>query len=159
MTIQQSIDINKPIDNCWKVLGQEFPNISKWASSIHKSTGHGTFFSGSNCSERECLNGKTIFLEKLVKFENDNHLLSYDITQGTPGFVQHANNTWQLLNKDNKTTLQMTLQITTKGLLGSVLGQVMKVALTKQFNQMMEEFKYYVETGQPHKRKIKSKNI
>ncbi len=153
MRIHKEIRIDKPIADCWIILGKGYPEISRWASAIKKSTGSGNGINGSPCSERDCVNGNTTLTEKLVKFDEKNRLLSYDIVKGTPPFVRHANNTWQLIDNGNDTTLRMTLVVTTKGIAGPLLGAVMKTAMSKMFSNMLEEFRHYVEEGKAHRRK------
>lgn len=158
MIIKKEIEINSTIEGAWKVLGIEFADAYQWASAVTHSTGKGNSFNGATCSERGCdIVGMGKTKEKLIEFSSNNYLLSYAVSEGMPSIIKYATNTWQLFPLSNtKVKLEMTMNFTFGGLIGNLMQPMMKMMMSKMGNQMVEEFKYYVETGMPHSRKIKA---
>ncbi|MBL4707549.1 MAG: hypothetical protein JKY48_03815 [Flavobacteriales bacterium] len=49
----------------------------------------------------------------------------------------------------------MEMNIDISGFLGTIMKPMMKMQMAGMGNQFLEKFKYYVEKGSPHPRKIK----
>jgi len=157
MVIEKEILVNKSIKDAWNVLGVEFANASKWASAVKHSAGNGDEFNGSNCSERGCSTTMGSIKEKLYEFSNEKYLLAYEVAEGMPSMVKYATNTWKLVVvEENKCKLQIKMDIRMGGFFGSLIEPVMKMQMSKMGNRLVEDFAYYVETGQPHPRKLKA---
>ena len=157
MTIKKEIIINKSVGDAWKVLGGQFTEVDKWASAVTHSEGSGKKFNGATCSERGCSTSMGGLKEKLTKFSNESHSLSYQIVEGMPSMVKYAENNWHLSAiGDKKSKLQMRMELEISGLLGMIMQPMMKIQMSKMGKELTEEFKYYVENGQPHPRKIKA---
>ena len=158
MQIKKEITVNENIEKAWKSLGLEFADAYKWASAVSHSAGMGNGINGAPCSERRCeiqTMGKV--KEKLIEFSNEKHLLSYDVYEGMPSMVKRATNTWQLTPAGQGTSnLKMLMEIQLGGLMGIIMMPMMKMMMSKMANEVVEEFKFYVENGQPHPRKIKA---
>lgn len=157
MTIEKEIIVNQSIEKAWKVLGTDFAKADQWASAVKHSEGKGASFNGATCSERTCeiaSMGKT--QEKLLQFSNENHSLSYQVA-GMPSMVKSATNSWQLTALgEGQTKLHMRMDIQVGGLMGAMMKPMMKMKMSKMGNELVEEFKFYVEKGQPHPRKVKA---
>lgn len=159
MEIQQEILINKPIADCWEVLGNQFTEIYKWASPIHHAEGDGKKgINGASCDVRGCeVQGMGSIRERLTVFNPENHFLAYEIITGLPNSMKAGSNTWRLTAiNDLQTQLQMKGSIETKGLFAALLKPMIKMKFDTMTHNIVEEFKYYVETGQPHPRKVKA---
>lgn len=157
MIIEKEITLNKNIEAAWKVLGLEFSDAYKWASAVNHSEGFGNGISGASCSERGYVTSMGKLKEKILKYSNENHTLSYEVAEGMPFVVKYATNTWKLSSMGyDKSKLQMLMDIQFKGILGVIMQPMMKMLMSKMGNDLTEEFKYYVENGQPHPRKIKA---
>lgn len=157
MVLHKEIMVNTGIARAWQILGVEFADASRWASAVYHSEGKGIGLNGSSCSERGCETSMGRLKEKLLQFEPASKSLTYQIETGLPGFVKFASNTWQLIPEtEQKTRLRMTVNVETTGLLGRLMAPMLKMQLTKLGNELAEEFKYYVEHGTPHPRKLKS---
>ncbi len=158
MQIIKEITVNKNIEAAWKILGHEFAEAYKWASAVAHSEGKGSGVNGATCSERGCdipSMGKT--KEKIIEFSNERHLLSYDVYEGMPSTVKQAKNTWQLTPvSQGVSKLKMRMEIQLGGLMGTLMQPMIKMMMSKMGNELVEEFKFYVENGQPHPRKIKA---
>lgn len=156
LKIQKVISINVPVAQAWKVLGPEFPDASIWATAVAHSEGKGTGINGASCSERACETTMGALSEKITVYSPEKHLLSYQVYHGMPKMVKYAQNTWQLTTlADGKTQLTMTMEMRIGGI-GKMMKPMMKMKLSKMGNELTEEFKYYVENGKPHPRKVKA---
>jgi len=157
--IKQRVVIDAEIDQAWQVLGPEYAQAYKWGSSItHSEARNNESLNGSTCTERGCsVSGMGNVKEKILQYSEDEHILSYEVIEGMPKMVDHAINTWELSPAEgNKTLLEMQIDMGTRGFLGWMMGGMMKMKMTKLSKEISEEFKYYVETGKPHPRKVKS---
>ena len=96
----------------------------------------------------------------MLAYSNDEHLLSYEVTDGLPKFVIKSENTWKLSTAAEGTTnVEIRMKMQTKGFIGWLLGGVVKRKTEKLLDESVEELKYYVENGKPHPRTLKaSKN-
>lgn len=158
-TINKEISINKSIEAAWKVLGLEFAQADKWASSVKHSEARDTkSFKGSSCSERGCeIPGMGSIKEKLLKYSDTDYLLSYQVYDGMPVMVKFMSNTWQLhATSANSCKLTMKMEMKTGRLMGVIMKPMIKMQMSGMANKIVEDFKYYLENGKPHPRKIKS---
>ena len=157
--IHQQITIDASIDKAWAVLGPQFENAQIWASSIkHSEALNKESINGSTCTLRGCyVSGMGKIKETLLTYSPNEHSLSYVIKEGMPKMVKYASNHWQLTDLGNgKTGLKMTIEMKTGGFMGWMMKGLMKKKMTKLSSEIAEEFKYYVENGIPHPRKIKA---
>ncbi|OIQ99141.1 hypothetical protein GALL_188780 [mine drainage metagenome] len=71
--------------------------------------------------------------------------------------VKQATNTWKLLSVgQEQSKLYMRMDIQLGGVMGKIMQPMMKMMMSKMGNELLEEFKYYVENKQPHPRKLKA---
>lgn len=157
--ITQELIINAPIEKAWQILGHEFADANKWASSIkHSQANNNESVNGSSCSERGCdISGMGQIKEKVLEYSDANHILYYQVTEGTPSMVKYMTNYWKLTStSDGKTKLEMKMEMKTGGLMGAMMKGMMKKKMEKMSQEVTEELKYYIEKGEPHSRKIKA---
>ena len=111
MKIEKQITVNKSIGGAWEVL-RDFANAHVWASPLTHSEGKGGNFNGCECSERiSDIKGTGIIREKLIRFSDDEHLLSYVVEEGMPKMVKNATNTWWLTSlEQSKSELNINTQ-------------------------------------------------
>jgi len=146
--------INKPIQNVWDVLGNQFGEAHKWTSILHHSEGQGKTISDQVCESRACdIKGMGRVSEKIRTFDSKNYILKYEVVEGFPFFVKNGFNTWQLKQDGNSTRVIMNAEIETKGIMGMMMSPMMKMQMTGMMGKFVEELKYYVENGKPHPRK------
>lgn len=159
MELIQEIIIDKPIADCWEVLGNQFTDIHKWASPVNHAVGDGkTGVNGAACDIRGCnISGMGDITEKVTDFDPQNHYLAYDIISGLPAMMKSAKNTWQLIAlSESRTKVNMKGTVAPNGMMGRLMKPMMKIKFGKMTRDMLGELKYYVENGQPHDRKIKA---
>lgn len=157
MDIRKEILVNKPIAEAWDVLGNEFADAYKWARGLDHSIGSGKpTFEGASCNNRTCeVPGFGTIQEEIRTFDAKNHVLAYEVVKGFPGFISSAINTWTLQQVGNQTKVSMHMKMETKGLIGAIMGPMMKMKLNKTIEGVIEDFKHYVETGTPSLQKEK----
>ncbi|MBS1666391.1 MAG: SRPBCC family protein [Bacteroidetes bacterium] len=159
MIIEKEITINKSVEDAWEVLGYQFADAYKWASPLkHSEAKDRNNFNGSACSERGCdIVGMGKTREKLIEYSNECNRLSYSVPEGMPFMVKYATNTWQLTQIDNdKSKLKMVMNITLRGIMGMMMQPMMKMMMSKMGNILLQDFKYYVETGRPSEAKLRA---
>lgn len=157
--IKQELIIDASMEKVWQVLGPQFADAYKWASSIkHSEARDHDNFNGSTCTERGCnVKGMGNIKEKLLIYSEADHKISYQVYEGMPKMVKYASNTWILTDLGNgKTKVEIQLEMKTGGMMGAMMKGMMKKKMTKMSKGVIEEFKYYVETGNPHPNKVKA---
>ena len=91
MNIIKKITINKPVEEVWEVLGNQFGQISNWASLIRESKVYGdSKLNGINYSIRETNTLKGITKQELTSFEPEKYSLSYKSISGTPPMIKEV---------------------------------------------------------------------
>lgn len=155
MKIQKELSIAKPIDEVWEVLGNQFGEIDKWASIISKSEVSGPAkIDGVDYSIRTTMtpNGET--KQELTGFNAINHMISYKSISGTPAIIKEVKAKWTLKSSsDNSTHLTLDFNAEMKGI-GHLIAPIAKIKLGKVGDELLEDFKFYVENGKPHPRKV-----
>ena len=156
MEFNREIIINKPIEAAWEILGNQFGEAYKWARGLKHSNAYGQpVLAGASCNNRACDTTQGKIKEVIRNFDPDNYRLSYEVIEGFPFFVESGVNNWQLIPQGKMTQVKMHLVIKTKGLMGAILGPLMKMQMNKLTTYAIEDFKHFVETGNPSPEKVK----
>lgn len=158
MNIVKKIAINQSIDAVWEVLGNQFGQISNWASLIRESKVYGEAkLNGLNYSIRETNTLSGITKQEITSFKPENYSLSYKSIAGTPPIIKEVRAQWSLTKKDsNSTDLVMDFTADMKGL-GFILAPIAKIKLNKIGDELLDDLKYYLENGKPSPRKMEKK--
>ena len=149
--------INASIEQAWNILGNQYTEAYKWASGLKYSEGEGTpQLEGATCNNRACdTTALGPIKEEIRIFDPINYILSYEVIEGFPFFVKLGQNTWTLTQEGNQTKVSMQLEMLTKGLVGKLMSPMMRLQMGGILTNAIEDFKHYVETGQPSPRKAK----
>lgn len=159
MILEKEILINKSIDAAWAVLGLDFGNAYKWASAVNHSEAMGDDFKGAACTERGCSTSLGNIKEQLFEFSSEKFTLAYEVIEGKPSVVEFATNTWKLHKiTPDSCELHIIMNIKLSGFFGSILQPILKIKMANMGQELVEDFKYYVENGIPHPRKSKTDN-
>ena len=155
MKIIRELKIDKPVENGWEVLGNQFGAIDKWSSLIRQSEVSDPTPSPGVVRSTETTGGPT--KQEVTEFNIEQHSLSYKAIEGAPFFAKAINAKWSLTkNQDASTKLILDFEIKFKGI-GGILAPIVKKKLGNIGDELLEELKYYVENGKPHPRKVASK--
>jgi hypothetical protein len=155
MKIRNEIVVEISTEKAWEIMGTRFAQIHIWASFFTDSKPVGEKkFNEINFSGRDVVvqNGKNT--HSLDIFDTDNYTLSYTVTAGAPPFADKAEAKWSLEVIDPNTckaVIDVTMQLK-EGIPGEKVTEVSQW-LSQSSENMLEEFKYYLETGNLHPRK------
>lgn len=158
--IKRKISINASIEKVWDISYNKFSEVDKWIRAVPLSTGTNPKQAEDTTCERQCTPsvkgfGKT--REVLEYVDEQQKTLRYRILEGPPGFVKSATNTWSLKSTlGGGTTIQMETEMEVKGILGFLMGGLMKKQMPKILDEALEDLKYYAEYDQPHPEKVKA---
>ena len=157
VSIERSAIINVPVERLWQLSADEFEHIDRWDGNVKSSRSSDDVMTSASVGGRVCdlySGGKTV--ERFIEFDNSRYTFTYEITEGLPGFVISARNTWtHKAVPGNKTKLTMHIVMRVKGILGRIMQCPMKFQMGKVLENAQAELKHYIETGQPHPRKRK----
>lgn len=157
ITKEQSIYIDVPIEQLWKITALDFANIGAWSAGVNSSEGQGAGINGSKVTERVCqpsYKGFKATTERFIKYNPNDYSFTYQIPNGLPKMVTYAENVWKHKKKGNGTELTMAVNMELKGFMGWLLKGVMEKQMGKILVENLEELKIYAETGKLHPRKI-----
>ena len=137
--------INKPIDEVWKFIVEEFPNSHEWAAgtpSCRKGNASEDF-------DRVCDTESGRLMDKITKIDDENHILQFSVT-GLPFFVRSVVSTWEL-NKISDTQSEITMgpRIEVMPVIGTIMQIPMKMSLQKLYPELLNDLAIYIETGKP----------
>ena len=151
--IEKEIVINVPANELWEMIGPGFVEVYKWSSNVDHAVGTGeSEFEGAVCTDRKCdvnIKGFSSVSENLYKYDQEKMILAYAVTEGMPGFVTKAVNEWSVVPIDgNRSKLVMKAEMGTKGLMGSIMGGMMKKKMAETLSTILNDAKVYKETGE-----------
>jgi hypothetical protein len=143
--------INKPIDEVWKFVIEEFPNAHEWATgtpSCRKGDASEDF-------DRVCETETGKLMDTITKIDEENHTLQFSV-KGLPFFVTSVLATWKL-HKISGTQTEITMgpRIELMPVIGTIMQIPMKIALKKLYPGLLDDLAIYVETGKASPRKQK----
>lgn len=155
MKITTEIIISKPALTVWEIVGNQFGSAHIWASALTHTEGSGRKMTEQVCENRTCdIKGMGRISEKLLEFDSKNFALTYEVTNGFPFFVERGINRWTMTEEGSSTRLQSVAEITTQGFVGVLMAPLMKMQMTGLMHRLLEDLKHFVETGEPHPRKV-----
>lgn len=153
---EDQVLIEKNIDDVWEVLGNQFTEPHVWAVNFKTSEAGGepklpglTYLHRATTTENE------VNWQELDTFEPENYRLTYHISKGIPPIASQGLGDWSLEKvTDNQTQMTVRFVLVTKGFLGLVMSPIVSKKVAAASSELAEEFKYYLENGKPHPRKV-----
>ena len=162
MTMRNSIIVNAPADDVWKLIGQDFVDVARWMAAIPRSevipgpARPGAPAKGRNSYLIKKFNG--MYQEEIITAYDDagKSLSMYAAIKNGPfgmplkGYdsrvtVEAINGESCRVHWDSNAHVRLH---------GYLLWPVMKKPLDAGFIRNLEEIKHIMETGQPHPRKV-----
>ena len=155
MKIIKELSIANPVEEVWEVLGNQFGKIDNWASIVsHSEVSGPAKLPGVDYSIRSTKTPQGDGQQELTGFNPENHTIAYHSISGTPAIIKQVKAHWSLKeNGANSTHLVLDFSAEMKGL-GFLLAPVARIKLGKVGDVLLDDFKYYVENGKPHPRKL-----
>jgi len=157
--------VNADADKVWGVFAHGFNDAYKWMASVNHSfaKNNGESFEGCQSDGRVCElspDGKGIKAsEQFLAYSEENKTATIRIDfLDAPSFFPVKFNTVEFSLKEiDGGKSEMTWEFCSNiKLLGFVLWPLLTLGFGKFIEDIMEELKFYVETGTPHPRKIKA---
>ncbi|GAB5536835.1 MAG: hypothetical protein Rubg2KO_30840 [Rubricoccaceae bacterium] len=160
MTIDKTIRVNAPADQVWTVLGHQFHQADRWASSVDHSAPRdaGPLVGDAPFAQngRACETSLGPFRETIEHYDEKARSFGYSAEgDKMPFFVKHLQNNWRV-HPDGPTRSLVTMGLEARLLpvFAQLMGPIMKRQFGKVTTEATEELKHYIETGQPHPRKV-----
>lgn len=152
--IKLSTEIEKSAEECWKIFGGKYSEISVWKSGMSSSEAEGEPFQDSPIGSRKLKASGLTFSEKLVHFSNSERAFTYEVI-GLPFVVKSARNEWRFSETNGVSSLHMRLKMQVANGFGWLLNGLLNKNMTKEMGKLHQEFKYFMENGKPHPRSNK----
>jgi hypothetical protein len=157
MEMREAVIVRVPADQAWALVGGAFGDIGKWAAPIVNSTMNTP---PARSSVRTChIRGfgpvaPGVIKERLTRFDQDDHSLSYEWIEGRPSFIIHAINRWSIHSiEPGSCTIRVHATITLHPIMRP-LGPLLRRWMGRDAGRVLEELAYRLETGTPHPRKL-----
>jgi len=165
MKIRKQIQLNCSADKAWKVLAHDFENAGEWMAAVPKSYAKdlGEKLEGAHSAGRVCeLNNKPYGIravEKFLAYDEKNKTCTIEIKfANAPFYFPISKNIADISmseNGQNQSTVLWEVHVFLKPI-AYVIWPLVRFGFSIFFGQIVEEFKYFVENGTPHPRKLKA---
>lgn len=141
--------INKPIEEVWRFVVDDFTSNHDWAFGT-TSCRAGT---ESEDFDRICHTESGTLKDTITKVDDENHVLEFSVA-GLPFFVRSVEATWSLEPvSDTEKDITIGPRIETMPIIGRIMEIPMKNALDKLYPDLLNDMAVFVETGRPSPRK------
>ena len=162
MEIKKSITVDQSIDKVWEIMATDYTRVGEWTSAINVSKPNDevkTKLQDAPAGGRVCTApGFGDVKETITRYDESKKAFSYkaDISS-MPFFVKGIANNWSFRPLGpNKTEVNMKIDLDLNAFPGTLMAPIMRSQLSKTSNVILEELKYYAETGNIHPRKLKA---
>ncbi len=162
MKFSKTVEIAKPVDTVWRIFAIEFDVAYKWMASVPHSYAKtkGKFVGGAPMQGRICelssSHTKNMVDEIITEYDESRHVIGIDVSPlNMPAIFPFRVNKVrvELTGLPNgHTRMRWDLHPHLK-MAGYLLYPLVHVGLSKGFDSIIAELKYFVENGEPHPRK------
>ena len=155
MNVSQQTIINAPVSQLWKILAEDYDQISGWAAAVLESGPNPEVPVGEG---RVCLTTVGTNIETITHKDKNARTFSYNVVpEKAPFFFKGVENTFDLKPLgNNQTEVSMSANVDLSPVIGTLLGPLVRKRMLKGFVGILEELKQYAETGEVHVRKQRS---
>ena len=147
--------VNATPEAVWRILSDDFLEISAWAGGVRSSTANPATpggFNGSPHGGRVCdIEGIGLTDERVVAFDARKGTLAYTVSaKKIPFFVESMTSTWSVLPgaDDSSSDVSLTVTAVTKGLFGRIGKIPLKKMISGAAPGLLADFKSWAETSQ-----------
>jgi len=163
MKLSNSIIIDKPARQVWKVLAEDFDKAQQWMAAVPVSykkdrgnTAPNAPMVGRICELTRKPDGP-IADETITVFDKDSMILGINVVPRNGNIPVEQNHATyavkELAHNSTQVSLDSNIELKTKG---KLLYPALKIGISKSFKEQLQELKYFVEEGKPHPRKENS---
>lgn len=163
MKVIRKIEIAAPAKDVWKVLGDQFVSVDEWMAGAgnSKEITDGPLAKNAPVIGRMveiAINPGTFMDEKITAYNsNDLSLIMNTTLINVKGPLNGYDTEIKVRSLGDSKSEVIWTSWTSKGsigLLGYPLYFIIKKGLSGGYYRGLEELKYFVETGEPHERKL-----
>jgi len=162
MNVTRSIIIDAPLATVWHKAAHEFEHISEWASLVSASS----VADGAPPTDKADMAGRVCTTpfgqsyEMFTSYDESRHTFTYEgIVEKTPPGMKGGSNTWTVeAVSDTQARLTMSADMELNLFPGLLMQIPMRLQMPRLLDMNLEEIKHWIETGQPHPRKVKAMN-
>ena len=160
MKIERRIEIDSPAKDVWKVLGYDFVSVHEWMAGVGNSVeikdGHKVQNAPAIGRMAEiAINPGTFMDEKITAYNTEDMTINMNTALiNVKGPLNEYNTEIKVKSLANKKSEVIWTSRASLGLLGYLLYFPIKKGLSNGYFRGLEELKYFVETGEPHERKL-----
>jgi hypothetical protein len=145
--MRYQIEVNLLADDAWALVGERFGDTGQWTSLLDASELVGGLEPGG---KRLCKIGNKKLVETITHYDAATRVVEYELTTGRPAIVASARNTWRVLAAGSSQALVvMEPQIELRRW-AFAMQPLMRWGLNSSLTKVLEEFKYWAETGEVH---------
>jgi hypothetical protein len=144
------IEVDLPAKVVWVAACENFGETGQWTSFLDSSYLEGDVSGGGY---RVCLQGRKKFTEHITKFDAENMLLEYELINGRPVIIESARNCWSVVPLGAERSKLIMSPIIVLKWWAKFLKPMLNLGLSGTLPKVLEEFKYWAETGDVHPRK------
>lgn len=158
MDVIRKIDVEASAERLWQILAEDYDRVGEWTSEINQSAANPDLAPGEG---RVCTTpGFGDVKETITRYDEEERSFSYAAEVSTfPFFVKGVGNSWRVeKNGANGSIVHMHMQANLLPVFAQLMGPVMKRQLAQSADTLLEELKYYAETGRVHPRKQEQLN-
>lgn len=161
LEFQEQMIVNASADKLWRVLAHQFDQVGLWSSGITESyaTNGEQLPDGATMSGRVCLSNGVggDVEEQFTQYDEAGKCFSYKAAGQMPWFIHGAENSWHVRALGpTEAEVGFSGVIDSKWLPGLFFLAFKPLVLKFWGTRTLEELKYYVESDQPHPRKVKA---
>lgn len=160
--ITETETVNASADRLWEILSDDFLSVSTWASTVDSSEANPAAVparAGAATGGRLCeVPGFGQTDERITRHDADNKSIAYSVAaKKIPGFVKGMENTWTVrATGDSRSTVSIRLSADATGVMGAVMGPMMKKKFASAAARTLADLKIYAETGRVSEAKTKA---
>ncbi|MGI9605964.1 MAG: SRPBCC family protein [Acidimicrobiales bacterium] len=141
--------INKPIEEVWRFVVDEFTNSHHWAFGTTSCRAGKT----SESFDRVCETETGQLEDTITRVDDAGHVFEFSVA-GLPFFVRSVVSSWSLeAVSETETEITIGPRIETMPVIGRVMEIPMRKALETLYPELLDDMAVYVETGEPSPRK------
>ena len=162
MEIKKTTTINQSIDKVWQIMATDYTRVGEWTSQVTLSKDNSEITAklpDAPAGGRVCTApGFGDIKETITHYDENGTYFRYkaDISS-MPFFVKGIANGWRFRSLGPmKTEVTMKMELELNTFPGALMAPVMRSQMGKSANIILEELKYYAETGRIHGRKLKA---
>jgi hypothetical protein len=155
ISVERTESFEASADRLWQILADEFTDIASWASGIDRSKANADatiLIDGAPSGGRVCeVPGFGVTDERFTRFDAENKSFAYSVKAGkTPGFVKDFQSAWSVeAIGAQQARVTFTVSANATGILGALMGPMMKKRLAGTTETIIGDLKIYAETGHP----------